>query len=480
MIPDIFRVRMLIEDIRLRLTTGAVNFTSRKDRSSERYRRAAKTFGANLFARGVSALTAIVSVPLTVTYLGAERYGMWMTIASLYVLMSFADFGIGAGLLNSISEAYGKDDQEATRSYVATGFWILAATGTLLLAAIGLSLPYIPWYRLFNVTSPQAIAEASPSCAIFLACAAVSLPFAVAERVQMGFQEGYFAALWQAAGSLAGLTGVLTVIHHRLGLPWLVLAMSGGPVLSIILCFLHQFTFVRPELAPRWSAVSRAAARKVSRTGFVILGPQIGATVLSAAPFLLLARLCGPVTVAGFGILQRVFGTLVSLGQYAVAPLWPAYGEAYARGEVRWIASTFKRSNWLVLVAVVLPIVCSLPLMSVVVRILSRGHVTVPFSLTLSAGLLAAATMFRANLSMVAGGCTHLRKTVLALPLAAVLPFAAAALPIRNWPPATVPLLIVCSEIIITFCLYLDISPVLHVAQQDKLLTPRVPEVENA
>jgi hypothetical protein len=184
--------------------------------------------------------------------------------------------------------------------------------------------------------------------------------------------------------------------------------------------------------------------------------------------------------VAGFGILQRVFGTLVSLGQYAVAPLWPAYGEAYARGEVRWIASTFKRSNWLVLVAVVLPIVCSLPLMSVVVRILSRGHVTVPFSLTLSAGLLAAATMFRANLSMVAGGCTHLRKTVLALPLAAVLPFAAAALPIRNWPPATVPLLIVCSEIIITFCLYLDISPVLHVAQQDKLLTPRVPEVENA
>ena len=44
-------------------------------RSMERYRRAALTAVASAAAKGMAVLTALITVPLTVGYLGMERYG---------------------------------------------------------------------------------------------------------------------------------------------------------------------------------------------------------------------------------------------------------------------------------------------------------------------------------------------------------------------------------------------------------------------
>ena len=85
--------------------TGQSDPSVRVDRSTERYRRVVLTATGSLVARGVTALTMLVSVPLTVGYLGAERYGMWMTISSLITFFSFVDLGIGNGLVNSIADA---------------------------------------------------------------------------------------------------------------------------------------------------------------------------------------------------------------------------------------------------------------------------------------------------------------------------------------------------------------------------------------
>ncbi len=82
--------------------------STEQGRSRERYRRAALTTFASVTAKAVTVLTALITVRLTVRYLGTERYGLWMTITSVVAMMAFADLGIGNGLLNCISEAHGK------------------------------------------------------------------------------------------------------------------------------------------------------------------------------------------------------------------------------------------------------------------------------------------------------------------------------------------------------------------------------------
>src|SRR5438034_11524886 len=79
---------------------------SRVDPGPERYRRAGMTASTSYIAKVLTLLMGFVSVPLTVDYLGAERYGVWLTISSLLLWVALTDFGLaGNALVNVLSEA---------------------------------------------------------------------------------------------------------------------------------------------------------------------------------------------------------------------------------------------------------------------------------------------------------------------------------------------------------------------------------------
>ena len=70
------------------------------------------TASTSYIAKVLTLLMGFVSVPLTVDYLGAERYGVWLTISSLLLWVALTDFGLaGNALVNVLSEAVGHDDR---------------------------------------------------------------------------------------------------------------------------------------------------------------------------------------------------------------------------------------------------------------------------------------------------------------------------------------------------------------------------------
>jgi O-antigen/teichoic acid export membrane protein len=58
-----------------------------------------------------------------------------------------------------------------------------------------------------------------------------------------------------------------------------------------------------------------------------------------------IARILGPEAVAQYAVPMRLFLLLLSTATMFVMPLWPAYGEALARGDVKWVKSTLYRST---------------------------------------------------------------------------------------------------------------------------------------
>src|SRR5688572_4689820 len=95
-------------------------------RSKERLRRVALTALMTAFAQGINMLTMLISIPLTLNYLGAERYGLWVTISSSIMLLGFADLGLGNGLLNAMAEANGRNDRKAAVYCVSSAFFMLS------------------------------------------------------------------------------------------------------------------------------------------------------------------------------------------------------------------------------------------------------------------------------------------------------------------------------------------------------------------
>lgn len=333
------RIYQILKLIRLK----PFDCSTEEGRSNERYRRVALTALVSAAAKAVSMLTVLISVPLTLHYLGPERYGMWMTISSIIMVLGFADLGMGNGLLNAISDARGRNDQEDIIRSVSSTFFMLGFLAILLGTVFTITYKYIPWIQIFKISSPKAVLEAGPAAAIFIGCFLLSMPLGLVQRIQLGYQEGYYAGYWTAFGSVLGLLLVLLVIYFQADLPWLVLAMSGSQVLALLLNNI-QLLSRRPFLYPTVHKASYSTGIKIVRTGLLFFVLQIAVAIAFASDNIVIAQVLGPEAVTQYSVPAKLYSVFTMAFGMILSPLWPAYGEAIARGDTVWIRKTLIKS----------------------------------------------------------------------------------------------------------------------------------------
>lgn len=313
-------------------------------RSHARHRRIFASTGAAAAAKLITVCTQLVSVPLTLHYLGAERYGMWLTISSFIAILSFADLGMGNGLLTRVASAHGKDDQDAIRRYVSSSFFAFILIAAVFTSAFLLSYRFVAWQDIFNVKEPASVSEAGPAIAVFAICFALSIPANLVQKVQTGLQNGFIVSIWNSVGSLLALAGVLVATHLKLSLPWLVLSFVGAPLLVNILNSLVFFLFLQKSIAPRASDFSMATAVEIAKTGILFFVLQIVVAVAYSSDSLIISHILGPASVQQYAVPERMFSIVGMIIAMGLSPLWPAYGEAMSRGDYDWVRNTLWRS----------------------------------------------------------------------------------------------------------------------------------------
>ena len=186
------------------------------DRGLERYRRAGITASTSFLAKALTILIGFVSVPLTVHYLGAERYGVWLTISSLLTWLALTDFGIaGNALVNVIAEADGRDDRQAAREYAASAFWALVALSTAIGMSLAFTFRWIPWRSIFRVSMDVSTQELHLACALTLLVFALNLPLNMLNSIYSAYQDGFMSNMWGMASNVIALAGLIVVSRFR-------------------------------------------------------------------------------------------------------------------------------------------------------------------------------------------------------------------------------------------------------------------------
>jgi O-antigen/teichoic acid export membrane protein len=267
-----------------------------------------------------------------------------MAISSVVLLLSFSDFGLGNGLLNAVAESSGSNDRRMMQKSVSSAFFLLSSIAAVLTALFFLLYPTIAWGRVFNVKSGLASLEVGPTCLVFFLCFAISLPLGIVQKVQIGLQEGFRNNIWQAAGSLAGLIGLIAAVTLHAGLPWLIGAVAGLPVLTTGLNWLFQFQRSRPWLFPRLTLFDRSIAWTLAGRGGMFFFSQVGAALTTQAPILLILRYLGPSSVPEYAVASRAISVLLLINSLMLGPFWPAYAEAMSSRDVAWIRRTFHKT----------------------------------------------------------------------------------------------------------------------------------------
>lgn len=310
--------------------------------SQRRYVRIVRGIFSGLAGRGVAVIVSFFSVPLTVRYLGAERYGAWVTISTAMAWIALADFGLSSSLTNAVSEGYANDSRDLARDYVAAAFWSLAGVAALLSLIFFSVWRSVPWDRVFNVQTAQARAEVGLAVAIAFTIFVLNLPFSIIAKIYGAYQEVAVANGWTAAGNILGLAGLIAVTQFKGGLVSLVIAVSGATLLANAISAVWLFGCSKPWLIPRLDGVTWPAIRRLSSLGGMFFLIQIAALILFQTDNLIIAHYLGAAAVTPYSVAWRLF-TYTILFQILASPsYWPAYAEAFARGDRAWVRRSFR------------------------------------------------------------------------------------------------------------------------------------------
>ena len=314
-----------------------------RTRSDKRYRRILSAAVSALLGKGATLLVSVITVPLTVRYLGAESYGLWITISSTVIMFLVFDIGIANTLTNLISEAYAKNDREQAATSFATAFWLVLGISACLGFVGWLIWPQIHWTSLFHVRTAALGTETSHAMAAAFIVFLVALPTSLAVKVLAGYQELHAANLFSTCGSVLSLLVVLAVVYLHGSLTMLVAGFAGSTVAANAACLLWICLFHKPWMMPWPQLIRPSLIGKIFHSGTQFFAIQLAGMVVFSSDNLIISHYLSPAEVTPYAVTWRLVNYITAVQALILPALWPAYSEAFARGHIAWIRSTYSR-----------------------------------------------------------------------------------------------------------------------------------------
>lgn len=423
---------MSLVNVRKYFRISPFDMSTEQGRSDERYRRAVLSVSANVLSRAMGMTLMLVSVKVTIPYLGAERFGIWMVIASIVGLLSFLDFGVGNALSNRVSHAAAGGSLFRLRRVVSGGLMFLFGLGVLISCSLYLLSILFPWREFIKTVEPIDALEISRALSTLSVLFGVSTFVGGVHRVFAGLQRSYQAHLMSLLFSIVSLILVLVAAKYQAGIPVLIAVTLGVQTLSgIALSFILviERTFVLKG-ALKNALVQRHDLMKV---GGLFLVLQIGTVVAAGADNVLIMFTHGAGQVAVFSIAQRLFQFVSQPLGVMNAPLWAAYADAHARGEKIFILKTLKRSMAITAILSLLGGAVIFAFSGIATRWWTGGGVTLPIDLAFMFFLSTVCESVGGALAMMLNGCGIVREQVVTVIILSVSALAIKFLVLNHW-----------------------------------------------
>ncbi len=290
----------------------------------------------------LSSLLTLISLPLAVRYLGAERFGVWATITSSVVLLNLLDLGIASTLTNHISRAYALGNKAYAARCTTNALGLTCALAVIAGLAFAVVWPRIDWMALFNVAASVPRVEVSNTVAAAVALMLLSLPAALVSRVFAGYQQVHLSNLVTAIGAVANVAGLFLGIALRVSMPVLLVMSVGGVTVCNLVALAGTLFWYKPWLRPRFASLDRSTARELLASGSAFFLIQIAGAVVFSSDNLVVSHYLGAAQVTPYNVTWRLVALAAVLQSLVFPALWPAYAEAFARRDYDWMRSAFR------------------------------------------------------------------------------------------------------------------------------------------
>lgn len=309
--------------------------------SDERSRKIKYNILISLLLKGVGILVSLLIIPLTLHYLSAYEYGVWLTISSIMIWITYFDIGLGNGLRNKLAEAIAKNNWEQGRIYISTSFFVLALVMAALIGLLLISSSYIDWNRILNTTNqPIPHLNELVTCVLILFC--FSFVLKLVGVVLVALQLPAFNDLFLFLGSLLSLFSIyMLTLFTKGNLFYVAFAFSMAPLIVYLIAIPVIFGKYK-LLKPGFKYVKLSYAKGLMGLGVKFFIIQIACLVIFSTSNFLISHFFSPAEVTPYNIAFRYFNVLIMLFTIMITPIWTAITDAYIKKEYAWIKLKMK------------------------------------------------------------------------------------------------------------------------------------------
>lgn len=302
-----------------------------------------KNILGSLFVKGCSIIISLLIVPLTLGYVSSDLYGIWLTLSSIVVWLNFFDIGFTLGLKNKLTEAIALGDVKRGKVLVSTTYFMMIVIFIPLCVLLEIIIPCINWASFLNVSesyNPDIIRTLH----ILAACLCVQMIVNVLTAVLAAYQKVALSSAFPVIGNFISLFIILLLSKFcPPSLSLLALAVSAIPIIVIIIASCILFCGSLKAVAPSWNFVKKEYIKDLFNLGtkFFLIQAQI--VVLYQCTNILISNLSGPSDVTSYNIAYKYITISMMILTIIMAPMWPAFTEAYAKKDYIWMKNVYNK-----------------------------------------------------------------------------------------------------------------------------------------
>lgn len=307
--------------------------------------KAKKNIVTSILIKGGSIGISLLLVPLTINYVNADRYGIWLTISSIVAWFSFFDIGLTQGLRNKFAEAKANDDDDSAQVYVSTAYAVLGIIFTVLWGVFIVINPFLNWSNMLKV-SPDLSDEISLLVVIVFTYFCLQFVLRIITTIITADQEPAKASLIDLIGQIVSLLIIIILVSATGGsLIYLGIALCAAPIIVLVGANIFFFSKKYKSYKPSLAKVKFSYAKSLFNLGSIFFIIQIASILQFESANIIISRNFGSVDVTDFNIVYKYFGVLNMVFMIFITPFWSASTEAFLKNDIKWIRNSIKKYN---------------------------------------------------------------------------------------------------------------------------------------
>lgn len=326
--------------------------------SSGRSKEAVRNIVLSFFAKGISVVSSLLIVPLTIHYVNPTRYGIWLTLSSIIGWILFFDLGFGNGFRNRFAEARARGDVELARQYVSTTYFAVSGIVFFLFLVILIVNAFVDWASLLNVDAFYK----NELGRIFVILALFSCMNMVASLVctlLTADQKAGVASLIQGIGQFLSLVAIWVLTKVSEGsLSNLAMFFAGVPCIFTLFVSVVVYSSRKyRQMAPNVHYVNFSLIRDIMGLGIQFFIIYLCMIIVFQMVNIVISRVIGPNAVTQYNVAYKYFAVTNMVINVIVFPLWSAFTDAYQKNDIAWMKKIIRKLEVLWLLSTIVIVV---------------------------------------------------------------------------------------------------------------------------